>query len=160
VTDLDRDLVLATYRPGWRIADLGSYACHGGRNVAHYVKDAKVIGFDLVAGPGVDVVLESGIVPPDQAHTFDAVYGLSAIQFAPAPDDFLAEAAALLKPRGMVVITMCSPACQEEHNTSRRHREREWRCELSELVGLAIEYFHVRVASTTGGTNWIIGDAP
>jgi hypothetical protein len=159
MTDLDRDLVLATYRHGWRIADLGSYACHGGRNVAHYVKDAKVIGFDLVSGPGVDVVLKPGAVPDEHLHAFDAVYGLSAIQFAPFPMEFFAAAAALLKPRGMVVITMCSPSCREEHNTSIRHREREWRCELSELVGLAMEYFHVRAASTTGGTNWIIGDA-
>lgn len=96
------------------VADVGAYNINGA------VKDVipHAVGFDLVAGPGVDVVLNLGEVPEEHRGRYDIVTSLGSFQCCPQPGSYKAEIVGLLKPGGHLFLTMCSPGCQARHTTS------------------------------------------
>jgi hypothetical protein len=96
------------------VADLGSY------NINGTVKDIipKVIGFDILKGEGVDVVIKPGIIPKQYRYKFGAVVTTSAFQCCPNPDIFKKQVLDLIKPEGLFILTMCPQSCEAGHSTS------------------------------------------
>lgn len=95
----------------FKLAYLGAYDMNGTIDVPH-------VGFDIVAGPGVDVVLVPGMVPLEHSGAYDAVASISSFQFYPHPQEYLGEARDLLAPRGWLFLTMCGWHCRGRHGTS------------------------------------------
>jgi len=119
------------------VADLGARNLNG--SVKSVVPHAR--GFDLSAGPGVDVVIEAGRVPEEHRGRYDLVTSVSSFQFFPDPLLYKDEIIQLLKPDGVLFLTMCAPSCVTEHTTVPPHGD----ClrmdveELAELMRPEIE---------------------
>lgn len=97
-----------------KIADLGSYDINGG------VKDVipSVVGFDILEGKGVDVVIEPGIIPDDHKFQYDFLTSTSSFQCCPDTPAYMKQITDLLKPGGELILTMCSTRCPKGHSTS------------------------------------------
>lgn len=97
-----------------KIADLGSFNINGG------VKDIipQVIGFDILEGNGVDVVIEPGIIPDEHKFQYDFVTSISSFQCCPDTQSYIKQITDLLKPNGTLLLTMCSILCPKGHSTS------------------------------------------
>ena len=97
-----------------KVADVGALNLNGS------VKDAikHCVGFDIVAGPGVDVVITPGQIPEEHKHQYGAVISVSSFQFCPDARIYRAQILDLLGPRGLLFLTLCSPECQVRHTTS------------------------------------------
>ena len=98
---------------GKAVADLGARDLNGS------VKDVVpgAVGFDLAAGPGVDVVIELGCIPEEHRGRYDIVTSVSSFQFCPHPECYKSEITALLKPGGRLFLSMCAPSCGTRHTT-------------------------------------------
>lgn len=96
------------------VADLGSLNINGS------VKDIipQAVGFDLIEGPGVDVVIEDGEIPKNWKGYFSAVVGVSSLQFCPNLENYKKEVVDLLAPDGLVLLTSCTLSCSCHHTTS------------------------------------------
>ena len=127
------------------VADLGARNLNG--SVKSVVPHAR--GFDLSAGPGVDVVIEAGRVPQEHRGRYDLVTSVSSFQFFPRPHEYKAEITQLLKPGGVLFLTMCAPSCVTEHTTTPPYDDclRLSVLELTELMRPEIE---VQQATHTG----------
>lgn len=103
-------------RDTWRIADLGSLNLNG--QVRDYVP--VTVGIDIVEGPGVDVVVLPLPLwtPPELCCSHDAVTAVSSFQFCAARVNFKRQVVELLKPGGLLFLTMCNNRCTTEHSTS------------------------------------------
>lgn len=97
-----------------KIADLGSYNINGG------VKDVipEVIGFDILEGKGVDVVIEPGIIPDEHKFQYDFLTSTSSFQCCPDTPAYMKQITDLLKSGGELILTMCSIHCPKGHSTS------------------------------------------
>ncbi len=95
----------------FKLAYLGSYDMNGTIGV-------PCMGFDIVSGPGVDVVMPGLFVPAEHMGVYDSVASISSFQFCPHPDLYLGEAFDLLKPGGELFLTMCGWHCRGQHSTS------------------------------------------
>jgi hypothetical protein len=95
------------------VADLGA------RNLNGSVKSVvpHALGFDLSTGPGIDVVIEAGSIPEEHRGRYDLVTSVSSFQFFPRPLTYKDEITQLLKPGGVLFLTMCAPTCVTEHTT-------------------------------------------
>jgi hypothetical protein len=96
------------------VADLGALNING--STKDLIKHA--IGFDIVSGPGVDVVIEPGNIPQQYKKIFDVVVSISSFQFCPDPILYKKQIIDLLHPRGYLFLSMCSDKCTEKHTTS------------------------------------------
>lgn len=96
-------------------ADVGAYNINGA------VKDdvPHAVGFDVVAGPGVDVVVRP-YVPIDQQHyrKYAAITAVSSFQFGPVPGDFARTCQTLAHKGTILFLTMCEFSCRTNHSTS------------------------------------------
>ncbi len=97
-----------------RLADLGSLNINGA--VRDFIPWAY--GIDLVRGPGVDIVIEEGVVPKIWRGIFGAVVGTSSLQYSSSLQNYKKEIIDLLRPGGLVFLTVCSPGCKVKHTTS------------------------------------------
>jgi hypothetical protein len=135
------------------IADLGSYDVHGRGGVRPVLP--KAVGFDLVAGPGVDVVLHRvGDIPPSHWGKYSAVTSLSSFQFCPDFKAYRHEILVLLKPGGLLLLTMCCKACGDQHNNSPNefNGRQELRWDLARLEAFFAEEMSVTRCEQQGGT--------
>lgn len=96
------------------VADLGSLNINGAAK--DIIKHA--VGFDIVNGPGVDVVIEPGKIPDEYLASFGLVLSVNSFVFCPDPFLYRAQIIDLLRPRGYMFLTMCSEKCKEKHTTS------------------------------------------
>ena len=97
-----------------KIAELGSYDINGS------VKDIipNTIGFDILEGKGVDVKITPGIIPDVYKNIFGAVITVNSFQFCPKPIEYKKQILDLLKPEGLLILTMCPDSCNPRHSTS------------------------------------------
>lgn len=97
-----------------KVADLGSYDINGS------VKDIipHAIGFDILPGKNVDVVLVPGIIPPEHKNKYGFVTSTGSFQCCPDSRMFKAEILDLLNWGGELFLTMCSDGCKYKHSTS------------------------------------------
>jgi hypothetical protein len=100
---------------GFKIADLGAYNING--SVKDFLPE-EIVGFDICEGPGVDVVIEPGTIPPPHYHAYDAVVSANAFHLSGEPEKYRAEVVALLRMHGLFCLTMCKPDCVCDHSTS------------------------------------------
>lgn len=98
-------------RPKGRVAYLGSYDLNGSI-------DVDFVGFDIVKGPGVDVVIKVGQIPEEHKGQYDVVVSISSFQFCPFPEQYLQEAYDLLREGGELFLSMCGWTCRSTHTTS------------------------------------------
>ena len=97
------------------VADVGSFNINGG--VIDILPD--VVGFDLLPGRGVDVVLEEpGVIPVEHKERYSYVTAISCFQFCRYPALIVQEIGTLLAPGGSFIVTMCGEQCQQTHSTS------------------------------------------
>jgi len=97
-----------------KIADLGSYDINGA------VRDVipQSIGFDILEGKGVDVVIKPGIIPDEHKFQYDFVTSTSSFQCCPDTPAYIKQITDLLKSGGELILTMCSTRCPKGHSTS------------------------------------------
>mgnify|MGYP001593832058 CR=1 FL=1 len=106
---------LTTELPIGPFAELGSYDLNGG--VRDFVPG--IVGFDAVAGPGVDVVVST--TPPwpaEHGGRYGALIGASSIQFCNEPRGWFELAAFLLMTGGRLWASGCGTSCHTLHSTS------------------------------------------
>ncbi len=136
-----------------RLAYLGSYNINGSIDVPH-------TGFDIVEGPGVDVVLPGLFVPAEHMGVYDAVASISSFQFCPHPGLYLGEAFDLLRPEGELFLTMCGWNCRGSHGTSSELFDDSLRLSPSTvkamLVGAGFEVLQFDVDGEHGHEDYIV----
>ena len=100
--------------------DTGKVADVGALNLNGSAKDVikHCVGFDIVAGPGVDVVITPGQIPEEHKHQYGGVVSVSSFQFCPDANIYKTQIVDLLGKRGLLFLTMCSPKCRVLHSTS------------------------------------------
>jgi hypothetical protein len=98
----------------YRVADLGSYDING--SVKSIIKHA--VGFDILEGRGVDVVLKPGIIPEEHKNKYNLVISASSFQTCPKPEEYKKEIIDLLETNGLILLTMCGKKCKARHSSS------------------------------------------
>lgn len=98
-----------------QVAELGSYDING--TIRDHLP-IKIIGFDLVAGKCVDVVIEPGVIPEEHVGKYDAVISANAFHYSVKPEEYKKEVLSLLQRNGHFVLTMCHPGCDVVHTAS------------------------------------------
>jgi len=93
------------------VADLGAYNVNG--SVRDLIPHA--VGFDLIPGPCVNVIIHAGHIPVEHRGKYAIVASLSTFQFSDK-DAFKREAVDLLAPHGELFLTMCGPNCKKLHS--------------------------------------------
>ena len=132
-----------TLAPDAKVADLGSYNINGA------VKDIipQAVGFDIVEGPGVDVLIEEHI-PDAHLWQYDVLTAVGAFQCAD-PERFKSEMLGLLKVDGRFLLVSCAVGCSYRHTTSVATRDsHRWWPET--LAGFLRPEFEIEY---TGETN-------
>lgn len=93
-----------------RIADVGSYNVNGCMRPLFEAPPWTYMGFDIAAGPNVDVVLsgdDDWRLPGQYREAFDVVLANQVLEHVRAPWRWIKDVASLCKPGGLVWI--CSP---------------------------------------------------
>jgi hypothetical protein len=124
------------------VADVGSYCVNGG------VRDMlpHVTGFDLEPGPGVDVVLAAGEVPPPYRGAFAFATCVGCLSLARSGLSVVRELALLLAPGGELLVVTCSAGCRVAHSSSPGHPDARQRPTARE-IGRWLEAFFSEVTS-------------
>lgn len=102
------------YLDGTKVADVGSLNINGA------VKDVipHCVGFDIVEGDGVDVIIEPGIIPEEHQKQYGAVIASSSFAYCADPYLYRRQLTDLLVPGGLLLLITCSVKCAVEHSTS------------------------------------------
>jgi hypothetical protein len=120
-----------SYIDGNLIADMGALNINGA------VRDVipHCTGFDIVEGPGVDVVLKPGEIPPQHQHKYGTVVSANSFVFCPDPDLYKKQIIDLLTDDGLLLLITCSNKCTQKHTTSNNQYgfEDTFRVEIKEL---------------------------
>lgn len=102
------------YLDSTRVADMGALNINGStRDVIPHV-----VGFDIVAGNGVDVVIAPGSIPDEHKQRYGAVVSCASFTFCPDPAAYKKQLIELLQPGGLLFLIMCSNKCRMQHSTS------------------------------------------
>jgi len=129
------------YLDSTTVADMGALNINGS------TKDVipHAVGFDIVAGKGVDVVIEPGKIPEEHKKKYGAVVSSSSFMCCPDPAAYKKQLVDLLKPGGLLLLTMCSNKCSVQHSTSVNQYgfKDEFRIELKELERFFSSEFEV-----------------
>ncbi len=103
-----------SYLDSHPVADMGALNINGStRDVISHCT-----GFDIVAGPGVDVVIQPGVIPPEHQHKYGAVISTSSFMCCPDPEMYKRQIIDLLSDGGLLFLTICSTKCTQKHSTS------------------------------------------
>lgn len=112
-------LGLLTHRPGpLSIADVGSYDVNGTYRPLFDRPGWRYVGFDIQAGPNVDVVLSSPDgweLAEDHLAAFDVVVSGQCVEHVAAPWRWVHDVARLLKPGGLLWISAPNTEVYHEH---------------------------------------------
>jgi dTDP-4-amino-4,6-dideoxygalactose transaminase len=101
------------------VADIGAYNINGStKQVLAKSPCASITGFDILAGDGVDVVIQPGEIPEEYHGQYDVVTSISSFQCCPDSDVYRQQIIDLIKPGGMLFLTMCSTECKSKHSSS------------------------------------------
>jgi len=117
----------------------------------------KYIGCDLIAGPNVDVVIETENVFPWPNNTFNFVISGQTIEHCSNPFRFVSECARVLKPKGKLFIT--GPSSGVMHHPPDRWRISPYgMTTLFECAGLKILKVYMDTDSEYWLDCWGIGE--
>jgi len=149
---LYRDLrrVLAALRG--RVLDVGC----GGKPYAAWLRQAekdRLVGIDVVPGPGVDVVVGEGGGWPFPDGSFDAVLCTQVLEHVADLDGTLEEIHRVLAPSGVLVVTV--PFLYHEHGAPRDFR-RFSRHEVVRLFSGRYEIVEVNAEGGFGSTSCML----
>lgn len=103
-----------SYIDSSQVADMGALNLNG--STKDVIRHA--VGFDIVAGPGVDVVIEPGRIPAEHRQRYGLVTSISSFTFCPHPAVYKQQIIDLLHPQGYMLLSMCSDKCRFKHTTS------------------------------------------
>lgn len=102
-----------SYLDNTEIADMGALNINGA------TKDIiNCVGFDIVEGKGVDVVINPGFIPEEHKRRYGAVISANSFVFCPDPGMYKKQIIDLLAPNGLVFLITCSEKCKNKHTTS------------------------------------------
>lgn len=126
------------------VAELGSYDING--NLKKYIRNS--VGFDILEGPNVNVIIEPGIIPDEHKNKYQVVISISSFQFCPYPEVYKKEILDLLCDQGLLFLTMCSTECKGFHTTSPNYYKYEDSIrmshkELNDFFGNDFEIFEI-----------------
>lgn len=96
---------VAEHGPFHRVVELGSLDING--SVRPLFGDARYVGVDRVAGPGVDVVEDALRWTPDEL--FDCVVCCEVLEHLEDWRGLLAAAESVLAPEGVLIVTCAGP---------------------------------------------------
>ena len=133
-----------------KIADLGAFDINGS---VKKTLDHEVVGFDILDGKGIDVKISPGVIPKEHQGQYVGVTSLGAFQTCPHPKKFIQEIADLLKPSGMVFLTMCASSCKVKHSTSNNkfgYLTDVFRLSKSQLINMFAKSFLVQHCYVSG----------
>lgn len=89
-----------------RVADIGAYDVNGNLRSLFACTAWQYVGFDLAAGPNVDVVLPSESEWPNiPSDAFDVVVSVSTLEHTRHPWLVIKEIARIVRPGGLVCLT-------------------------------------------------------
>jgi len=132
-----------------KVADVGSLNINGAvKDIIHHA-----VGFDIVDGKGVDVVIKPGVIPAEHKNIYQFVICTSSFMCCPDPVMYKGQIIDLLDKNGILFLTMCSNKCQYRHTTSKN--EYGYRDEFRlELRGLESFFSHEFNVLEIGETNY------
>ena len=113
------------------VADLGALDINGStKNIISHA-----VGFDIVEGKGVDVLIVPGSIPDAHRNVYGAVVSISSFQCCPDPALYKRQIIDLLQEGGILFLAMCSNKCNFQHSTSdnKYGYKDEFRLEFREL---------------------------
>jgi len=113
-----------------RIAEIGSQDVNG--SLRSIFADHEYIGFDIEAGPGVDVVLFSPEAIAAAADSFDVALSANCLEHTRRPWLVVKEMARIIRPGGLVFLLMPMPNAHRYH----AHPIDCWRCYTEGMRGL------------------------
>jgi len=102
--------------PKLRIADVGSYDLNGTYRALFVRPGWKYVGFDLDAGPNVDVVLESSEdwnLQPEHIGAYDVVISGQVLEHVQRPWRWIHQFAKLCRSSG--IVWLCAPNTWQFH---------------------------------------------
>ncbi len=97
-----------------KIAELGALNING--SPREYLP--PLTGFDIVEGKDIDVKIKPGIIPEEYKNKYDVVVTSSSFHYCPDPELYKKQIVDLLKPGGLLWLSMCAPNCLRNHTTS------------------------------------------
>ncbi len=102
------------YLDSVKVADMGALNINGA------TKDiiGHCVGFDIVEGNGVDVVINPGFIPEEHKGRYGAVVSANSFVFCPDPVMYKKQIIDLLAPKGLLFLITCSEKCRNKHTTS------------------------------------------
>jgi SAM-dependent methyltransferase len=101
--------------PNAHVAEIGSYAVNDSIR-RYFAWASEYIGVDLVAGPGVDVVMQGHEF--GESNTFDAAISCEVFEHNPAWLETFVNMIRIVRPGGLVLFT-CATTGRLEHGTAR-----------------------------------------
>ena len=134
----------ANWFPYRKVAELGSYEING--NLIGIFDNS--VGFDVVPGPRVDVIIKPGVIPEEHKGQYDTVIAISSFQFCPDSNLFLNQIEQLLIPGGKFLVTLCTPECAGGHRISIDHYDDCLRPTKPQLLEIFNRFEHVIVYET------------
>lgn len=133
--------------------DASEIADVGALNINGSVKDIipHAVGFDIVDGNGVDIVIKPGIIPAEHKNRYQFVTCTSSFMCCPDPVMYKTQLIDLLDKNGTLFLTMCSNKCRYRHTTSQNEYgyKDEFRMELRELEQFFSREFKIREIGET-----------
>ena len=133
--------------------NLGKVCYLGSLNLNGTIEYMDKVGFDIIEGPGVDVVIAPGIIPMDHKLKYDTCVSISSFQFCPDPEIYMSEILDLLRNTAgsKLFLTLCHESCKTSHTTSdnRYSFKDEIRFSEEKLIDFFSSEFEIIVKKTS-----------
>lgn len=107
--------LLPEYFSGTKVCEVGSLDING--SVRGFFKACAYVGYDLAAGPGVDLAQEGQLIG-EQTGAFDVVLSTECFEHNPFWVETFSNMLRMSKPSGLVLFT-CATTGRAEHGTRR-----------------------------------------
>jgi len=130
-----------------RILDVGC----GNKPYQHWTHAVEYVGIDVYPGPGVDAIIEADTPWPLQPSSFDGVLCTQVLEHAANLDQTLAEIGRVLKPGGLLIVTV--PFAYNQHGAPDDYR----RLTIFGVRALFKEHYEIRELREMGGIGSTLG---
>jgi hypothetical protein len=119
------------------IAEIGSLNING---TVRSIIPQRIIGFDVVEGDGVDIVINEGLIPDDHTGKYGGVVSLNAMGACADKTIFCKQLYDVSKPGALLFLCTCSNYCKTTHSSSEKTIDK-WRFDKAGLEAVLADYF-------------------